>query len=97
VAEALAVDLPVACISACSLPEVGRDAARYFDPQEVESIARVVEDVWKNAPAASKAQAQSRRFNYLDSAAELLEALRKPPAGREAPGCEKSPSSSHRW
>lgn len=61
------------------------DAARYFDPQEVESIARVVEDVWKNAPAASKAQAQSRRFNYLDSAAELLEALRKPPAGREAP------------
>src|SRR5262245_41096046 len=61
------------------------DAARYFDPQEVESIARVVEDVWKNAPAASKAQAQSRRFNYLDSAAELLEALRKPPSGREAP------------
>ena len=83
-AEALAVDVPVACSSACSLPEVGGDAARYFDPHEVESIARVVEDVWKNAPAASKTQAQSRRFNYLDSAAELLEALRKPPAGREA-------------
>jgi glycosyltransferase involved in cell wall biosynthesis len=85
VAEALAVGVPVACSSACSLPEVGGDAARYFDPQEVESIARAVEDVWKNAPAASKAQAQSRRFNYLDSAAELLEALRKPPARREAP------------
>jgi len=68
-------------LAAC--PKSGGDAARYFDPQEVESIARVVEDVWKNAPAASKAQAQSRRFNYLDSAAELLEALRKPPSGRE--------------
>jgi glycosyltransferase involved in cell wall biosynthesis len=101
VAEALAVGVPVACSSVCSLPEVGGDAARYFDPQEVESMAEVVEDVWKNAPrdatATSKGQAQSHRFNYLDSAAELLDGLREAPARREAPGCEKSPSSSHRW
>ena len=89
VAEALVVGVPVACSSVCSLPEVGGDRARYFDPQEVESIARVVEDVWKNAPwdatTVSKGQAQSHRFNYLDSAAELLDGLRETPARREAP------------
>lgn len=100
VAEALAVGVPVACSSVCSLPEVGGDAVRYFDPQEVESIAQAVEDVWKNAPrcatAASRGQAQSHRFNYRDSAAELLDRLCEAPARRGASGCEKSLSSSRR-
>ena len=52
---------------------------------------------WKTSgkmhPRRPEARAQSRRFNYLDSAAELLEALRETPAGERAPRLgEKSPS-----
>jgi len=101
VAEALAVGVPVACSNVCSLPEVGGNAVRYFDPRVVDSIARAAEDVWKNAPrdatAASRGQAQSHRFNYRDSAAELFDRLRETPARRGTSGCEKTLSSSHRW
>jgi hypothetical protein len=68
------------------------DAARYFDPQEVESIARVVEDVWKNAPAASKAQAQSLvstisipRPSFLRRSANLPRGERPPAARNRRP------------
>jgi glycosyltransferase involved in cell wall biosynthesis len=97
VAEALAVGVPVACSGVCSLPEVGGDAARYFDPQEVGSIAQVVEDVWENATrdatTASSGQPQSHRFNYRDSAAELLDALREAPVRRGVFGLRKRPRS----
>jgi glycosyltransferase involved in cell wall biosynthesis len=93
VAEALAIGIPVASSNACSLPEVGGDAARYFDPDDVESIARVVEDVWKNghrdATLAERARAQSHHFSYFDSAAELLDALREAPARRKTPKLRK--------
>jgi glycosyltransferase involved in cell wall biosynthesis len=100
VAEALAVGVSVACSSVCSLPEVGGNSVRYFDPQRVESITRVVEEIWKNAPrdatAASKGQAQPHRFNYLDSAAKLLDGLREAPARRERlglPRCHGLPTA----
>ncbi len=88
VAEALAVGVPVACSNVCSLPEVGADAANYFDPEDVESIARVVEEIWedghKGTTLLQKGQARSRHFNYLDSGAELLARLRETPARRPA-------------
>jgi glycosyltransferase involved in cell wall biosynthesis len=87
VAEALAIGIPVASSNACSLPEVGGDAARYFDPQDVESIARVVKDIWKNGhrdvTLAEKARAQARPFSYFNSAADLLDALREAPPRRK--------------
>jgi glycosyltransferase involved in cell wall biosynthesis len=89
VAEALAVGVPVACSSVCSLPEVGGNSARYFDPHQVESIERALENLWENAPlgvtVASDGQAQSYRFNYLDSAAELLDGFREAATRRESP------------
>ncbi len=88
VAEALAAGVPVACSDVCSLPEVAGDAARHFDPNNAESIARVVEEIWKNGrreASLPKPQACSRRFNYVDSAAELLERLRKTAGRRRAP------------
>jgi Glycosyltransferase len=88
VAEALALAVPVACSNVCSLPEVGGNSVHYFDPQRVESITRVVEEIWKNGPrdasAASKEQAQPLRFNYLDSAAQFLGALCEAPTRRES-------------
>jgi glycosyltransferase involved in cell wall biosynthesis len=42
VLEAMQRGVPVAASNTSSLPEVGGDAARYFDPFDVESIARAV-------------------------------------------------------
>jgi glycosyltransferase involved in cell wall biosynthesis len=90
VAEALALGVPVACSNICSLPEVGGNSVRYFDPQRVESITRVVEEIWKDGPRDAtgvfNGRARPDRFNYLDSAAELLDGLRKAPTWRERLG-----------
>jgi glycosyltransferase involved in cell wall biosynthesis len=43
--EAMACGCPVACSDAASLPEVCGDAARLFDPRDVEDLAAAVEQV----------------------------------------------------
>jgi glycosyltransferase involved in cell wall biosynthesis len=43
--EAMACGCPVACSDAASLPEVCGDAARYFDPKDVDQIADAVLEV----------------------------------------------------
>ena len=43
--ESMACGTPVACSSAASMPEVGGDAAEYFDPRDVESITNAIEKV----------------------------------------------------
>jgi glycosyltransferase involved in cell wall biosynthesis len=45
VVEAMACGTPVACSNASSLPEVAGDAARYFNPLNVEDIASALEDL----------------------------------------------------
>lgn len=44
--EAMACATPVVSSSASSLPEVGGDAALYFDPYDVEAMAEVIRSVW---------------------------------------------------
>lgn len=46
VTEALSLRKPIVCADATCLPEVARDAAAYFDPYDVESIARELLRVW---------------------------------------------------
>jgi glycosyltransferase involved in cell wall biosynthesis len=91
VSEAMAVGVPVACSEVCSLPEVGGIFARYFDPNDVESIALTVEETWKKRSdhLTTKARDHARQFNYDRSAADLLEALRTVLEPREAPGFQK--------
>jgi glycosyltransferase involved in cell wall biosynthesis len=43
VLEAMARDVPLACSSATSLPEVAGDAAELFDPHDVSAIALAIE------------------------------------------------------
>jgi glycosyltransferase involved in cell wall biosynthesis len=45
VLEAMACGCPVACSNVTSLPEVAGDAARLFDPRDVDEIVAAVEDV----------------------------------------------------
>jgi glycosyltransferase involved in cell wall biosynthesis len=43
--EALSLGCPVVCSNTSSMPEVSGDAAEYFDPYNVESIANAIEKV----------------------------------------------------
>jgi len=45
VLEAMACGAPVACSGTSSLPELGGDAARYFDPTDVEAMTATLEEV----------------------------------------------------
>jgi glycosyltransferase involved in cell wall biosynthesis len=46
VIEAMSYGLPVATSNTTSLPEVGGEAAVYFDPGSVESILKVIRGLW---------------------------------------------------
>jgi glycosyltransferase involved in cell wall biosynthesis len=45
VVEAMACGTPVVCSRAASLPEVAGDAARFFDPSNVEDLAAAIEPI----------------------------------------------------
>jgi glycosyltransferase involved in cell wall biosynthesis len=47
--EAMSYGLPVAASNTTSLPEVGGDAAVYFDPAKVESLLEVIRGLWGDA------------------------------------------------
>ena len=67
VLEAMASGVPVAASSAASLPEVGGDAALYFDPTSVEAIASTLEMILADpaiaADLSSKGRIQARKFH----------------------------------
>ena len=48
VLEAIACGTPVVSSRASSLPEMGGEAARYFDPYDVEAMADAIGDVWRD-------------------------------------------------
>jgi glycosyltransferase involved in cell wall biosynthesis len=67
VAEAMACGVPVAASHATSLPEVGGDAAQYFNPQSVEEMAavlrQVLEDYTLRRQMSERGRMQARRFH----------------------------------
>jgi glycosyltransferase involved in cell wall biosynthesis len=78
VIEALMVGTPVACSNTTSLPEVGGDAAEYFDPNDVAQMAQAVERAISNASNPEwqeRAKRQAAKFTFDRSAKLLLEAM----------------------
>jgi glycosyltransferase involved in cell wall biosynthesis len=77
VLEALGLGAPVLCSNTSSLPEVGGDAAIYFDPRDPRSIAnamiRIVEGEVNRDFLRSAAQKQAKGFSWEISAARLCE------------------------
>ena len=73
--EAMACGCPVACADAGSLPEIGGDAVRLFDPRSPESIADGVRAVLDDpAPWAERGLARSAQFSW-DANARAHEAV----------------------
>lgn len=67
VAEAMACGAPVVCAGTTSLPEVGGDAALYFDPLDIDSIALAISGTLadKDALAAMRAKSLEQSETYL--------------------------------
>ena len=78
VIEALRVGTPVACSNTTSLPEVGGEAAEYFDPNDAAQIALAIERAISNASNSEwqeRARRQAAKFTFDRSAKLLLEAM----------------------
>jgi len=76
VLEAMGCGTPVACSNASSLPEIGGDAARYFDPYDVEAMALAIREVWIDpelrAEMRIRGLLQAGRFSWDRAAQETL-------------------------
>ena len=76
VLEAMASGLPVACADNSSLPEVAADAAEYFDPTDVNSIAaamgRVLADNNLRSQMIKAGLRRSAQFSWEKTAARTL-------------------------
>lgn len=76
VLEAMACGTPVASSSASSLPEVGGDAARYFDPMNVdemvETLRRVLSDEELREGMSATGLKQAKKFSWERAACETM-------------------------
>ena len=79
--EAMTCGVPVLVSNTSSMPEVGGDAALLFDPEKPEDIAAKMMIVYKDEVLRGKmvkaALAQSQKFNWDTSAAQLWDSLMK--------------------
>lgn len=77
--EAMACGCPVICSRAASLPEIGGEAAVYFNPQNPEEIAAAILKVVSNEnlkkELSLKGLAQAQKFSWEKAAAETLKVL----------------------
>ncbi len=76
VLEAMSCGVPVACSDRSSLPEVGGDAALYFDPYDEEAMAEAIAALWTQPTRAEALGAAGReqagRFSWQRAAEQTL-------------------------
>jgi glycosyltransferase involved in cell wall biosynthesis len=74
--EAMHFGLPIVCSNGSCLPEVAGDAALYFDPLSVESIADAVAQAWQTPALWEEYRRRGiervRRFSWTDAAGRFL-------------------------
>jgi len=78
VLEAMLGGAPVVCSNTGSLPEVGDNAATYFDPTNVEDIARAIAerlDANDRDSIAQKGFEQAKKFDWKTTARQTVQAL----------------------
>ncbi len=86
--EAMACGCPVACSNRTALPEVGGNAAMYFDPGSTAEMVRAISNMLRNLDFAEKlgraAIDRAREFSWRRSAEIVLNTYREA-AGIPAP------------
>ncbi len=80
IVESMACGTPVACSYAASMPEVGGEAADYFDPRDIESIADSLERVLFSQARSDRMRKlgieQAARFTWESCARKHYEVYR---------------------
>jgi len=75
--ESMACGTPVVSSRASSLPEFGGDAARYFDPENVDEMAAVIGEVWRDVEMRRdmrrRGLAQAAQFSWARAARETMQ------------------------
>jgi glycosyltransferase involved in cell wall biosynthesis len=71
--EAMAVGCPVLAARVTSLPEIGREAVAYFEPDSPESIGLAIEKVWQDATLRQRLVEQGQKRALEFSAAKLAQ------------------------
>jgi glycosyltransferase involved in cell wall biosynthesis len=75
--ESMACGTPVVSSRVASLPELGGDAARYFDPEDAEEMAAVIGEVWRDSGLCHRLSeqglVQAARFSWARAATQTLE------------------------
>jgi glycosyltransferase involved in cell wall biosynthesis len=69
--EAMAAGCPIVVADATSLPEIGKDAAEYFDPSSPESIGLAIQKVWYDGELGRQLIERGKRRSLDFSAAKL--------------------------
>ncbi len=81
VLEAMACGAPVVCSRAASLPEIGGEAARYFDPTDVEDMTQTLDQVLADAELraamATAGLEQAAQFSWDRVARETVAVYEK--------------------
>ncbi len=79
VLEAMRAGCPVLCSRAASLPEVGGDAVRYFDPLDVDGMAAALDDFLLHpalqAELRSRGLVHAQTFTWRATARQTLDRL----------------------
>ena len=74
--ESMACGTPVASSQAAAMPELGGQAARYFDPEDVEDMAAVIGQMWRDAELRQEMRqqglAQAAQFSWARAAQETM-------------------------
>jgi glycosyltransferase involved in cell wall biosynthesis len=81
VIEAMNCGIPVACAEISCLPEIAGDAAVYFDPYDIASIAdalqRLLTDPALRAECVTTGKNRAKRYNWCDTVKRTVEILRQ--------------------
>ncbi len=75
VLEAMACGCPVLCSDLPVLREAAGEAAAYFDPYSVESMAQAIQRARAHPPRAERSLAQAAKFSWEQTAEQTLRAL----------------------
>lgn len=81
VLEAMSRGIPVIAARSSSLPEIGGDAALYFEPDDVDALesllVRILSDASFRADLAARGRARASQFKWEDAAGQTLAVLRR--------------------